>query len=951
MRERGEESELTRRIEDAVTWMREKGWQRVLAKRGSAIRPTHVQTLFDHTLNLLEVLVGVAPFLVDKWGDHGGFSIEEFDTLFAAALGHDVGKSPEPWQQYVKGLGDWVSHVRPELVNEVVSEWSSEERTADASIAARRHHSSDRKLEAEHLAGLLAGKHGRQHISLARLLRQIDHVASAPTLGEARRAIEEGIDRPLHDLVTTAVHQVVVRGVTTTLLHRAVLDAFVEAGWRPILHFPEGTLYVADNRSTPTLPGEQDIQGHLAALVERVLAEAHIPRQVVGRRFTETVIAKPDLFEAGEFRQYLEEAMTRATAAGFRRKSPADRIKVITKYRKLTRFWDPDLPDVLNMPVPKDGFGNFAAAVAYGATIERMTDRLAEAQPEICAFKFFRDAVGTGKKKLMAPDRINVPAGVATKDRAKWQREIARQVDRFVEWVFQGFEDRGDGAYAALKKTGSLKVAEDMANSVDWFWHTDAEAISVPAPPGAVVRDAYSPEKRREVLVEVLDRIAQAVWCSLPHECVPRRISPATIANTILADLIQPSLRPASPLDARRALEAYSVAKQTARKEEGPHVCPLCNNDFAEGQVAKADFLNKATAFTNRVPALARGGGGVVICDACRFDRFIEQLLLGGKSAAMLALYPRGQLGPQRGALLLSAATGLLTQWSAYMTPDTPDPEQHVSLALTGMIAEKLSKLSGLEGIKASDLADLFIYRNRKERRQQNRRDLKKGLDELVAPKKGVAAWNEFWAQQQPTEDDFVEAVLKGEQWVREDPELSRLRTEICDVKTGLKLVAQTPHMVLILVPSGFAVGQESDANAGIRALFTMLVLGRALDCAVALVEDGRPWEPDMVRGIAKVPDNPALRQLVGAEWIEIEDADRWIQAIAASAQLAPATEFSERSSLYQILAAPTAGHIVRRIDLNKDSGGYQQWHADLVHRIAPVLEFAGTTAAPAAAS
>lgn len=946
MTERDYESKLKGRIESVITWMRAKEWQRVLAKRGTEARPAHVQTLFDHTLNLLEVLVGLAPFLVRDWGGRANLSMEEFDTLFAAALGHDVGKGTEPWQQYVKGLGDWVSHIRPDLVNEVVAEWLKEDQRADASIVVQRHHAGGKDLETEHLVGVLSGKHGRRHVDLARLLRQIDHVASAPTLGEARRAIEEGVDRPLADVVTTAVHQVVVRGVTTSLLHRATLDAFVDAGWRPVLHFPEGTLYVAGKPNAPVPRAEQDIQERLERLIDRVLTEARIPRQVVGRRFTETVIAKPDLFDAGEFRQYLEEAMTRATATGFRRKSPADRIKVITKYRKLTRFWDSDLPDVLSQPGPEDGFGNFAAAVTYAAVIERITDRIAEAQPEICAFKFFRDAVGTRKKKLMAAGRINLPSGVAPKDRCKLQRDIAGRVDGFVEWVFQGF---GDGAYAALKKTGSLKVAEDMANSVDWFWHADAEALGIPAPTGATVRDAHHPEKRREVLVDVLDRIAQAAWNSLPPECVPRRISVATIAQKILHDLIQPMHTPAGPADARRALEAYLVAKQTARKEEGRHVCPLCNNHFGDGQIAKADFLYKATAFTNRVPALARGGGGVVICDACRFDRFIEQLLLGQKSAAMLALYPRGQLGPQRGALLVSTAAKLLADWSTYMVPATPDPEQHVSLALTGVIAEKLGKLSRLEGIDATALADLFVYRNREERRRDNRRDLKKALDEL-APK-GIEAWNEFWTQRRVSEDDFVEAVLGGEEWVRKDPELSRLRMEICGVKTDLKLVAETPHMVLILVPAGFAVGKESDANAAIRALFAMLVLGRALDCAVALVEDGRPWEPDMVRGIVKVPDNPALRELVAGDWINLQDADRWIQAIAAAAQLAPATAFPERSNLYQILTAPTAGHIVRRIDMNKDSGGYQQRHADLVHRIASVLEFAGVRYGPAAAS
>jgi hypothetical protein len=1006
MTKRDHESDLRQRIEGAIAWMRAKGWQRVLAKRGTAGRPVHVQTLFDHTLNLLEVLVGLAPFLVGQWGGRAAFSIEEFETLFAAVLGHDVGKGTEPWQQYVKGLGAWVSHIRPDLVNEVVAEWLKADQRADASIVVQRHHAGDKELEAEHLAGVLGGKHGRRHVDLARLLRQIDHVASAPTLAEARRAIEEGVDRPLADVVTTAVHQVVVRGVTTTLLHRATLDAFVETGWRPLLHFPEGTLYAGDCQNPPTKPTQSAIDTRLGHAIDRLFNEASIERQVVGNP-TASMIAKPDLFDAGEFRSYLLEAMTRATPAGFRRKPLNKRVAVIRSYYGQRRFCDHDLPEIFTSPWPKAGVENVAWAVTFGAVmdqftecmaeahpemaafklftsawpagienvawaatlaavVDRLTERIAEGQPEICAFKFFRDAVGIGGKKLMEPDRVGLPAEVvqecereAEKSRKKGadaaaerleklidekRRILAVQFEALVEWAFDGL---GSGAYAQLKGTTTLDAARDMASVIDRFWSQDASTFGMGST-GTKVRDV-APDTRRELLVELLDRIAQAAWGSLPSESVPRRVSSAVVAREILRDLVEPVFIRGTPADARRALDAYCVAKQTARRAEGLHVCPLCNTHFGDGQIAKADFLNKATAFTNRVPALARGGGGVVICDACRFDRFIEQLLLGQKSAAMLALYPRGQLGPQRGVLLVATARQLLAEWSKYMTPATRSPERHVSLALTGIIARQLEALSELEGIAPAALAEIFVYQNADERQKANRRDLKKALAERAG--EGIDEWNAFWNQNCVSEDDFVEAVLKGEDWVRNDSELSRLRIEVCGVKTDLQVVAQTPHMVLLLVPTGFAVGNESDVNAAIRALFAMLVLGRALDCTVALVEDGRPWEPDMVRGIVKVPDNPALRELVGGEWIDLGNADRWIQAIGAAAQLAPATAFPERSNLYRILTAPTAGHIVRRIDMNKDSGGYQQRHSDLVHRIASVLEFAGIRYVPAAAS
>jgi hypothetical protein len=77
--------------------------------------------------------------------------------------------------------------------------------------------------------------------------------------------------------------------------------------------------------------------------------------------------------------------------------------------------------------------------------------------------------------------------------------------------------------------------------------------------------------------------------------------------------------------------------------------------------------------------------------------------------------------------------------------------------------------------------------------------------------------------------------------------------------------------------------------------------------------------------GIARVPPVPALRDLIGAEWVALEDprrrlsAKQWIDAIGAAALLASATDFSERSNLYAILRSMTTGHIVRRIEQQEE--------------------------------
>ncbi|MCL6543067.1 MAG: hypothetical protein K6T87_21150 [Roseiflexus sp.] len=75
------------------------------------------------------------------------------------------------------------------------------------------------------------------------------------------------------------------------------------------------------------------------------------------------------------------------------------------------------------------------------------------------------------------------------------------------------------------------------------------------------------------------------------------------------------------------------------------------------------------------------------------------------------------------------------------------------------------------------------------------------------------------------------------------------------------------------------------------------------------------------------VPRVPALRALVGSEWITLDRAEKWLKAIGAASLLAQATGLPERSNLYQILSAPTPGHILRRIEQSNETGtlNYQQ--------------------------
>ncbi|HXG53722.1 MAG TPA: hypothetical protein VNN77_20150 [candidate division Zixibacteria bacterium] len=100
-----------------AAWMQARGWKQKLAKRRE-----HEQSLFEHSLIELDVLMELLPILASP--RHYGLREEEQRILAVAVLVHDVGKETDAWQAYIRNprRDQWVPHVIPELTRGVVPE-------------------------------------------------------------------------------------------------------------------------------------------------------------------------------------------------------------------------------------------------------------------------------------------------------------------------------------------------------------------------------------------------------------------------------------------------------------------------------------------------------------------------------------------------------------------------------------------------------------------------------------------------------------------------------------------------------------------------------------------------------------------------------------------------------------------------------------------------------------
>src|SRR5579883_783434 len=309
-----------------VAHLLQKGWKRLLGKR---IR--YEQSLFEHSLNTLDVVLTYLPIFRQTW--HPPLTLDEEVALIATAVAHDAGKATDEFQRYIRGETSWVGHWSPELTQGLVGElyqlWArasgrdvtADERQVREAVAGVRYTIRQERTSALEASELLRTDHLSPRWRLFMdVVDDVDNLVSCPSVLDAARFLGRG-QGPLARVVSVGYHQARVRGVLTILLHRATQEAFVRRGWRPLLFYPEGTLYISTQDGAQT-PSPEEIADELQAITRAELAARSqmMPQLVVGN-ILQNFLPKPELFDAERLREYLRVAATRARA------KPPDKVK------------------------------------------------------------------------------------------------------------------------------------------------------------------------------------------------------------------------------------------------------------------------------------------------------------------------------------------------------------------------------------------------------------------------------------------------------------------------------------------------------------------------------------------------------------------------------------------------------------------------------------------------
>lgn len=840
----------------AATWMQARGWKRKLAKRRG-----QEQSLFEHSLIELDVLLELLPIL--ERPRHYGLSATEAMILAVAVVIHDVGKETDPWQAYIRGEGPKTPHVFPDLTRTVVPELCAALGFDDLQEPVQRvmaycaefHHNKPGRSDSAILEAMLTGGSDR-FLTLAHLVRAIDRSCSATNASEAMEAIES--DPALGHHLKVTRHEVLVRGVSTTFLHRAAQTAFQQQRWKSLLYFPNATLYAADPIENPVLPTQEKVRNFLKAEINAAIARDVTPLMVGSP--TGNILPKPDLFAFSESKQYLKKASEKIGPQSFAKKPLRAKRKVIEDYWKLKG----------RSGVPTDD------------QVEEEAQRISVAQPEMLVFKFF--------KAMMDPDKV---------------KEVGDDGAAMAKTLYE--KTFGTGSWAALQSTSTIMPAKDMAKTVDYFWALSGTSIGH----AEVHTVAELPnEARMETLIELLDGIAQKVYAGRPS---PRDKVSEAMASAFLEDFLHLTTGDDVRSSAQTQLNHYIQSKPFAGKEssKGIYLCPICNAPFKSGNGVKAsaDFIDNPQTHTNRGIAYA-SFGYIMVCTTCYYERLLFQTLLGSRPAEIITLLPRLNLGPGKGQQLVQKVKEWVEAAKGQMRGETGNLEAGFSLGFTDQAARHLGEHDP-SMMGSEDLLSLFSYRFTADTQKKRKREAVKRLKEEFDD--DLNALNVACAKSFTTWEEVVEALVENR---IDQQDVRAIRREVFRLYETIHLICQTPNLIFVPLTYEVAAGSdESETSKGLRRLYVALLLSLVFDASVAIHKEGEPINFQGVAGTAYVPPVPAIRSLVRHNWVPLVEATRWLSAIGAASQLVRDTGLPARSALYQILAADPPEKIARRIE------------------------------------
>lgn len=591
------------------------GWGDLLGKQRDG-----EQTLLEHCLAVFDTLCACAPFFAAE--ARPALSQDEFLGIVLAAVAHDAGKVDPAFQAYLRGEStSFAEHVDPEQIRKVVLYVASklgiglgliEDIVSEAVLHDRRM----RRDKGEITEWARPHESGRWR-KLADFVNHADSLASTADVVAAESFLRS--NPLLLGQARMSCYQLHVRGVSTTFLHEAVLEAFEYAGYRALLHFAHGTVLAGFG-----VPPDRDAaKAAVRRRIEKLFTERRdeLPELAVGSP-TGDFLPRPEYVRSETIGELLRVASRRAR----RKLHPAtekqaqDRALLIATYRDQWK---------------KQGLS--------GAPTDADIQAILDIGPEACPFKLAKEIL----KKV-----------------------LNEQADHALgKELFDA--EFGDGSFERFIQQSTFMPVQDYALCVRGWHRMKHEGHAV---------GELDPVKRTDLLIGKLGRVLQGVLTQhtapLPSD---RLVDEWT--DRLMVDLALEATPP--PRDeVERQFAGYLAFKSRSRsRAKPPQQCAQCAALILPGEAKEGSAaLGNIGSFSNRRLAF-EGQGQPPICRGCVVDLELGQLCLGRPVKTVICVVPRRSLGPQGARELVRRVRELRSTLDRQLSPETADPGSYVALS------------------------------------------------------------------------------------------------------------------------------------------------------------------------------------------------------------------------------------------------------------------------------
>jgi len=892
--------------------------QKFIAKRGWKLKIAKKypieQSLFIHTINELGAIKSYLQNFSHPFNDL------EIVKLYIASVVHDSEKETDEWQERVYTGEKPPHHTNPEYAEKFLTELLSFLKENGTDIGFSQEDMNDiissqplhMKASAKNPVIVfeeITRKHKSERWSeIAQLIYLFDNIVSLESVESSINLLNRDEYRMLNERLEFTYHKIGhVRGILTSLLHKACENVHEKHGFKPFLYYVDGTLYIRARENKSDKLSINEIKESLKNVISKFIHDIDIDNKVVIDNPQTKLFRGREFFDKELIDKYFSNLRRR-----YRPKIDKVGLKEVIekKFGSLKKA-----KEKLNLKEIKDSeLINF---------IIQNTDNYSEKFPDfITEFKKIIDISISKPQQYM----FQLFKEIVYDDK------IFANEKNFQEGIQEAYNSFfGDGMYRILRSKGTTNPQIDFEQYIKPYWEKEIK-----------IDDKSLKVKKLSIKEQenLLSKELSSILKNNIDKCskLPKDEFINEIVELLISDLVYPyiiDIKTIGKYAHKQLITIGTSKKKLFNKTKGERLCPVCYSIMSETNLIAATFLSNekgvAKVFNNQAIGGSSFGSSVNICKLCYAELLLRRVILGKTPSDLVILFPSLNFAKIEGSKVLEDMKNLQNKLGKFFSYHNPDLKVRIQLNnLSNLTTEILEKSA--EEISAELNPNKFIESFKILISDETRKkDLKKLKDKIKEEWDSVEDFNKHFntayaSFEEIAEDVFENGCMHGNihhfknipepirNWIIEGAGVNPIKYSI---------IYETPNFIIIPLPLTFKYNEdEADVNIILKRFLFASYLYLLTNCAVMIIPGKEIIHVPPSRKIVHVQPNATIKQIIKDDWVSLHDLKKWMVAISAAVKLAYEGNYSHRSGTFEVLTQPTVGHILARITSQKTRSG-----------------------------